>query len=65
MGIANFLTSQEVATVLGVTDGRVRQFVTEGRLKPKKVGSQLFFSRPAVERFAQQKRITGRPKKKF
>lgn len=63
MAIGNFLTTEEVADELGVTPGRVRQFVVEDRLKPKqKIGQVLFFDRDEVQNFAELPRKTGRPK---
>ncbi len=61
---SNLLTSAEVATILGVSQGRVRQFVVEDRLKAaKKIGTNLLFDPKQVARFAKAPRISGRPKK--
>lgn len=63
MAIGNYLTTEEVADELGVTPGRVRQFVTEERLKPReKIGQVLFFDKIDVQKFATLPRKTGRPK---
>lgn len=43
--IENYLTTQEVAVELGVTDARVRQMFAEGVLKGTRVGLRsLLFS---------------------
>jgi hypothetical protein len=64
MAIGNFLTTLEVAQVLDVTPGRVRQFVTEQRLEPtQRVGHILLFDRKSVEAFKQIPRPAGRQKK--
>lgn len=63
MAIGNYLTCAEVADELGVSKGRVSQFVAEGRLKAHPVGRNLFFERSVVRKFAAQPRETGRPKK--
>jgi hypothetical protein len=63
MAIGNYLTTEEVAEKLGVTPGRVRQFVYDDRLKPKeKIGQVLFFDKDEVQKFAKLPRKTGRPK---
>lgn len=61
----NLLTCSEVARTLGVTPGRVRQFVIEERLPiERKVGKSLLFSPRTVAAFARKKRPSGRPKRK-
>lgn len=63
MAIGNFLTTKDVATRLGVTVGRVRQFVMAQRLVPlKKIGNLLFFDPEHVNEFAQKERRPGRKK---
>jgi excisionase family DNA binding protein len=58
------LTTQEVADVLDVTCGRVRQFVVEGRLEPsKRIGTNLLFDPKQVREFKKTPRPMGRPKK--
>jgi excisionase family DNA binding protein len=60
--VGEFLTTAEVAKILGVTDGRVRQFHREERLKSAaKVGIQLLFDRESVEEFSRIPRNDGRP----
>lgn len=61
---SNLLATFEVAEILGVTESRVRQFVSEGRLEPEtRLGINLLFSPKAVAEFAKRPRLTGRPKK--
>lgn len=61
----NLLTCAEVAQALGVTPGRVRQFVVDSRLPvERKVGKSLLFSPRSVAAFARKKRPSGRPKRK-
>lgn len=63
MAIGTLLTTEEVAKRLGVSVGRVRQFVSEGRLQyAQKIGPALLFDRDLVEAFAKTPRPTGRPK---
>lgn len=63
MAIGEWMTTKEVAEFLGVTDGRVRQFVIEGRLHPEKLfGHLLAFHRSKIEEFANRERKVGRPK---
>jgi len=58
----DLLTTTEVAKVLGVSPGRVRQFVMLGRLKPARKYARLsLFDRRAVEKFAKIPRKTGNP----
>ena len=60
MAIGNYWTTKEVADFLGVTAGRVRQFVVEKRLNPeKKIGQVLFFDREKVADFADLPRKSG------
>ncbi|MGE0538533.1 MAG: helix-turn-helix domain-containing protein [Pirellulales bacterium] len=59
------LATSEVATVLGVSEGRVRQLVVSGRLKPAgRLGVNLLFRRRDVDAFSRKKRVPGRPRKK-
>lgn len=56
---AQWLTVREVAEELGVTAGRVRQFVVEERLQAEKFGNTLAISRGEVNRFARLQRLPG------
>lgn len=63
MAIGEFLTTRDVASRLGVTPGRVRQFVIESRLHvAKREGAMLFFRDSDVQEFEKIERTTGRPK---
>lgn len=62
MAMGDYVTTQEAAELLGVTMGRVRQFVVAKRLNPEaKFGKVLAFRRDVVEEFAKHERKTGRP----
>lgn len=64
MAIGSLLTAKEVAKRLRVSVGRVHQFVMEGRLQfERKLGPNSLFDKDVVERFAQQPRRNGRPRK--
>lgn len=58
---------KEVAELLGVTVGRVRQLATTGQLKGERLGSPTrgmwVFKRVDVEAFAALPRRPGRPAK--
>lgn len=63
MAVGNFLTTVEVADILGVSRRRVIQFVHAKRIKPSgEAGSALLFDSREVREFAKEKRKTGRPK---
>ena len=57
MALADYMTTQDVADLLEVTDGRVRQLVMEGRLRPlqQKFGPALIFEREYIEKFAAER----------
>lgn len=57
-----YLTTEEVADKLGVTPGRVRQYVTAKKLPVERVSGALFFPKDAVMQFARKPRKNGRPK---
>ena len=59
--IEGYLTTREAAEKLGVSEGRVRQFVAEGRLEAVKVGHTNLIKEAHLERVAL--RPTGRPLK--
>ncbi len=63
MAIGNYLTTDEVAEILGITPGRVRQIVVDGRLVPdEKIGNANLFTRENIDNFAKLERKNGRPK---
>ena len=53
----------EVAEVLGITVGRVRQLAVAGRLKGEKVGRDWVFRRAVIDEYARRPRRPGRPRK--
>jgi hypothetical protein len=60
-----YLTTAEVCAKLGgITEGRVRQLVKEGRLNPQKFGRVNVFDAEEVAALAAQDRKPGRPSKK-
>ena len=63
--LENLLTTAEVADRLGVTRGRVGQFVMDGRLRPKlRIGTNLLFDVKVVAAFEKVPRMRGRRLKK-
>lgn len=59
-------TVREAAEKLGVTTGRVRQWIAAGRLAASPVHSRLSeISARELTRFSRIPRRAGRPKKKF
>lgn len=54
---------EEVAAVLGVSVGRVRQLAQKEKIKAEKVGRDWVFVRRDVEEFASKHRRPGRPSK--
>jgi hypothetical protein len=59
-----WLTTTEVCRKLGgISEGRVRQFVREGRLTIQKFGRVNVFDAAEVAELASQDRKPGRPKK--
>jgi excisionase family DNA binding protein len=53
--INGYLTTNEAARVLGVSDARVRQLILDRRIPAVKVGNTLVIKQSALERF-QHKR---------
>lgn len=64
-GLGPYLTTAQAATILGVTQSRVRQFIMDGRLKaysPEKGRRDNMLKSDEVHAFKNKKReITGRP----
>ncbi len=57
----DYLSVNEVAAVLGMTDGRVRQLLREGQLEGHRVNDRAWAIHCLeVERFKQQPRKPGR-----
>lgn len=57
-----YYSVREAANILGVSRGRVHQFVCEGRLHAQKLGNVLVFSETELKRFQEIPRSPGRPK---
>lgn len=65
MDQTEYLTTKEAAQYLGVTPARVRQFISEGRLKSKKQGRDHLIAEEDIKQFSDLPRErTGRPTKK-
>ncbi len=61
MSLKGFLTTKEVAEKLGVSVGRVQQFIAEGRLPATKIGQTNLVKESDLK--LVQDRKTGRPLK--
>ncbi len=61
MSLEGFLTTKEVAEKLGVSVGRVQQFIAEGRLPATKIGQTNLVKESDLK--LVQDRKTGRPLK--
>ncbi len=61
MTLKGFLTTKEVAEKLGVSVGRVQQFIAEGRLPATKIGQTNLVKESDLK--LVQDRKTGRPSK--
>jgi len=59
--ITGFMSVEDCAIKLGVSDRRVRQFIEEGRLPAAKIGRQYFISKEAFAAFRKKPRKIGRP----
>ena len=61
MSLEGFLTTKEVAEKLGVSVGRIQQFIAEGRLPATKIGQTNLVKESDLQ--LVQDRKTGRPNK--
>jgi excisionase family DNA binding protein len=61
MSLEGFLTTKEVAEKLGVSVGRVQQFIAEGRLPATKIGQTNLVKESDLKLVKDRK--TGRPSK--
>ncbi len=61
MSLEGYLTTKEVAEKLGVSVGRVQQFIAEGRLPATKVGQTNLVKESDLKLVEDRK--TGRPSK--
>lgn len=59
--LEGYLTTKEAAEKLGISEGRIRQFVADGRLPAVKVGQTNLVKESDLSLVAERK--TGRPKK--
>jgi excisionase family DNA binding protein len=62
MSLEGFLTTKEVAERLGVSVGRVQQFIAEGRLPATKIGQTNLVKESDLK--LVENRQTGRPPRK-
>ena len=63
--MADFMTAADVAALLGVSPGRVRQFTMEGKLTPEPpIAGRRFYRRNEVERFARERVAHTRPSRR-
>jgi excisionase family DNA binding protein len=62
--VADLLSTQEAADILGVTSSRVRQLCAEGALPCQKLGRDWFLKRSDVKAFAKlPPGVVGRPRR--
>ena len=61
MSLEGFLTTKEVAEKLGVSVGRVQQFIAQGRLPATKIGQTNLVKESDLKLVEDRK--TGRPPK--
>ncbi len=61
MSLEGFLTTKEVAERLGVSVGRIQQFIAEGRLPATKIGQTNLVKETDLKLVGDRK--TGRPSK--
>ena len=60
MEIEGYLTVVEAGEILGVTGGRIRQFISEGRLPSIKAGNTRLIKREDLDKL--EIKNSGRPK---
>ena len=62
--MGKFLTTQEAAKMLGVSASRIRQLISENRIKSKKIGRDHLIKEEEVRYFAKRgRKKRGRPPK--
>lgn len=59
--MGGYFTVAEAAEKLGVSGRRIRQYISEGRLRARKVGKQYIISTEALGAFTDKPRKVGRP----
>ncbi|QBD78681.1 DNA-binding protein [Ktedonosporobacter rubrisoli] len=57
-----FISTQQAANILGVTQQRIHQYITEQRLEAYRAGSIILVSEQSVREFKPH--LTGRPRKR-
>jgi excisionase family DNA binding protein len=60
--MADLLDLRTAAVRLGVTPGRVRQLVSEGRLQTSRLGGVHVLTEQELERYTKGRRGAGRPR---
>ena len=61
--VPNYLSVQEAADEVGVTDARIRQLIRSGELKAERLGKRAWaITRAAVQTYAKKQRNGGRPR---
>jgi len=58
------VSTEQAAERLGITPIRVRQLIRAGRLPAVRLGKVYVIDRAELERFAEQDRPRGRPRKR-
>jgi site-specific DNA-methyltransferase (adenine-specific) len=63
--MSKYLTTEEAAEFLGVTPSRIRQLISEERIKSEKYGRDHLIQEEEVKYFAKEgRKKRGRPPKK-
>lgn len=63
--MSEYFTTEEAAEYLGVTSSRVRQLISEDRIKSEKLGRDHLIQEEEVKYFAKKgRKKRGRPSKK-
>lgn len=61
--VSKFVSVSTAATIIGCTDGRVRQLLRSGELPGEKLGERLWLiRRKDAEKYAKILQPTGRPR---
>jgi excisionase family DNA binding protein len=59
-----FFTTDEAASYLGFAQSTITQYVQRGLLKPaKRIGRSWLFTRSECDRYNEEKRSPGKPRK--
>lgn len=57
------ITTTEVASLLGITPRTVQRHIKAGHLKATKYGRDFLITQEELERFKQERKPVGRPKR--